>query len=344
MAVFSQRRSGLIMPAPKTIGICGIGQIGLALGLCCWRSGYTVLLYGRNPKKLSMADRNLRKMDRWTNSEFPEQKPRYGDIQFTSDLGPLNKEAELVLEGISEEMSAKVSLWRALSGAASRGAIFCSSTSGLSISEMGRLAGYPSQIVGTHFWNPPHLMPLVEVVRGVGTTDRTVDRAIRFCRSIGKLPVRVNKDVPGFIGNRMLHALWREAIEIVERGIASPEDVDKVAKLTFGLRMPVVGPLENMDLVGLDLVHTIHKYLLADLASQHGPGRLLSDKMKRGELGMKAGRGFYDWTKRNPAVLLQARDRQIVRELRRLKRDGGLGKAVPGNPGKRKSLAGHDLC
>ena len=222
-------------------------------------------------------------------SEFPEEKPRYGELNYTSDLAPLNQEAELVVEGIAENLAVKVALWQSLKGVASRGGILCSSTSGLSISEMGRQSGFPAQVIGTHFWNPPHLMPLVEVVAGRGTAEETVQATMQFCRSIGKQPVRVNADVPGFIGNRMLHALWREAIEIVGHGIASAEDVDRVAKMTFGLRLPVVGPLENMDLVGLDLIQTIHKYLLADLAANRGPGRLLE------ELGSKFAVGHEDW-------------------------------------------------
>ena len=114
-------------------------------------------------------------------------------------------------------------------------------------------------------------MPLVEVIRGKDTPDSILDQVTEMIQSIGKIPVRVNQDVPGFIGNRLLHALWREAIYLVQEGIASPEDIDRVARLTFGLRMPSVGPLENMDLVGLDLIEKIHQYLLADLSDSHKP-------------------------------------------------------------------------
>ena len=307
-----------IISSPRTIGICGIGQIGLALGLACWRSGYRVWLYGRNPQKLEKARQDLVRMDRWMASEFPEEQPCYGELNYTSDLAPLDRQAELVVEGIAEDMAVKVKLWQSLGSVASRGGILCSSTSGLSISEMGRQCGLPAQVIGTHFWNPPHLMPLVEVVAGSGTAEETMQATLRFCRSIGKQAVRVNIDAPGFIGNRMLHALWREAIEIVERGIASVEDVDTVAKMTFGLRLPAVGPLENMDLVGLDLIYTIHRNLLADLAANCGPGQLLEKMVQRGQLGMKSGWGFYDWRQREPAALIEARDRQIARELKRL--------------------------
>jgi 3-hydroxybutyryl-CoA dehydrogenase len=129
----------------------------------------------------------------------------------------------------------------------------------------------------------------------------------------------VNQDVPGFIGNRLLHALWREAINLVQRGIASPEDIDRVARLTFGLRLPAVGPLENMDLVGLDLVNVVHEYLLADLSDDSRPQPGLSTHVAAGELGMKTGRGFHDWNQRDPKVLIECRDKQIVRQIEFLK-------------------------
>jgi 3-hydroxybutyryl-CoA dehydrogenase len=306
------------MTSPRTIGICGIGQIGLALALACYRSGYRVLLFGRAAEKLDHAKQQLGELDSWLNLNLPEDKPRYGEIELFSDLSQLDRDADLIIEGIAENLPAKVALFRSLPCAISRGAVFCSTTSGLSITEMGRMTEHASHVVGTHFWNPPHLMPLVEVVAGAQTSDTVMDLTIAFCRSIRKKPVRVNSDAPGFVGNRMLHALWREAIDIVERGIASPEDVDTVAKLTFGLRMPVVGPLENMDLVGLDLIHTIHAYLLSQIANNTEPSRLLREQVKSGRLGIKSGHGFYDWKTRNSAELIEARDRQIVRELRRV--------------------------
>jgi 3-hydroxybutyryl-CoA dehydrogenase len=295
--------------------------MGLPLSLVCWRSGYNVLLHDRDRSKLVRARQDLAEMDTRLSADLPELKARYGELKDAEDLASLARSADLFIECICEEMAPKVGLLQALSAAASRGAIFCSCTSGLSITEMGRRAGFPAHVVGTHFWNPPHLMPLVEVVRGAETSEGAVEIATQFCRSIGRRPVRVNIDAPGFIGNRMLHALWREAIDIVERGIASPEDVDNVAKLTIGLRLAVLGPLEHMDLVGLDLVRKIHEYLLADLAANPRPGHLLKEMVESGRLGMKTGRGFYDWVERDPSAVIEARDRHIVRELKRLKQE-----------------------
>lgn len=272
--------------------------------------------------KMASAHRALSRMDDWMRRELPELTPNYGQIEFASKLAALKRDAGLIVECISENMAAKVSLFRSLSEAGRRGAIFCTSTSGLSVSEMGKRSGFPKQFVGTHFWNPPHLMPLVEVVVGSKTTEETVGKVTQFCKRIGKRPIRVNTDAPGFIGNRLLHAMWREAIHIVEHGIASAENVDIVAKLTIGLRLSVLGPMEHMDLAGLDLVRNIHGYLLADLASNPKPAELLRRSVRKGWLGMKSGRGFHDWTKRDAAALIEAKDRQIVRELKWMITDG----------------------
>lgn len=309
---------------PQTIGICGLGQIGLPLGLTCWRSGFRVLLHDREHAKVTRAEEQLGTMDELLKRELPERKPNYGELELARDLATLDQEADLVLESVWEDLNAKVSLFQSLSHAAARGAVFCTCTSGLSITRMATLAGCPQQLVGTHFWSPPHLMPLVEIVKGANTTEEAIDIATSFCKRVGKRPVRVNIDAPGFIGNRMLHALWREAIDIVERGITSAEDVDTVAKLTFGLRQVVLGPLEHMDLAGLDLIRRIHEYLLPDLAANKAPGRLLQELVDQGSLGMKTGRGFYDWTRRDPLALVEARDRQVVRELKRLDRESQL--------------------
>lgn len=293
--------------------------MGLGIGLVSWRSGYRVLLYDYAPERLQKGRQDLEKMNAWMTNEFPEVKATYGQLDCVADLNLLAREAELIVEAVTESIEVKVTLFRSLAAAADRGAIFCSCTSSLSISEMGSHSGFPRQVVGTHFWNPPHLMPLVEIAPGSETGEETVDVAAQFCRRIGKRCVRLNLDTPGFIGNRMLHALWREAIDIVESGIGTPEDVDTVARLTFGLRLPALGPLENMDLVGLDLVQVVQGQLLPELASNQTTGELLKTMVGQRRLGSKSGRGFYDWTTRDPQVLIESRDRQIVREVRRLK-------------------------
>lgn len=303
------------MKSIRQVGICGIGQMGAAAAVCFKRAGYQVLLWARNPKKLDLVEQTLHTLETWMDRNIGPVPDSGGTIRRLENLQTLDENADLVMDCIAEDMGQKTQLFRRFPQCKARRAIFITTTSGLSITEMGRLSGCGPQLAGTHFWNPPHLMPLVEVVRGEDTLDGVIEQVCQLVKSLGKIPVKVQRDVPGFIGNRLLHALWRESIHLVERGIATPEDVDLVARLTFGLRLPVIGPLENMDLVGLDLIERIHQYLLADLADNHGPSEHLTKSTSAGRLGMKSGKGFYDWQSRNPEEVVQKRDIQIVHQL-----------------------------
>jgi 3-hydroxybutyryl-CoA dehydrogenase len=151
-------------------------------------------------------------------------------------------------------------------------------------------------VVGTHWWNPPYLVPLVEVVQAEATSTDVVSRAMELLATAGKSPVHVLRDIPGFVGNRLQHALWREAFALVGDGVCDAETVDRVVKSGFGLRLPMLGPMETADLVGLDLTLAIHEYILPYLDRTPGPAPILREKVERGELGMKTGRGFRPWT------------------------------------------------
>jgi len=304
---------------PRTIGICGAGQMGAAAAIAFKRAGYQTLLWVRAKRKIPTVRLVLSDLELWMERNVGRSAEKGGEIEVTGDLGRIDRESDLVMDAIAENLAEKADLFERLGAARRRGAIFITTTSGLSITALGRRSGTGPRLVGTHFWNPPHLMPLVEVVRGEDTEEEAVDQVVDVVRSIGKIPVKVNRDVPGFIGNRLLHAMWREAINLVERGIASPTDIDRVARLTFGLRLAAVGPLENMDLVGLDLVATIHEYLLADLSDADRPLAALAERVADGKLGTKSGEGFYDWRSRNVVNLIARRDRQIVRQLAFLK-------------------------
>ena len=293
--------------------------MGAAAAVSFKRAGYRVLVWNYRPERLAVLESTVVALESWLEQHVGPALLSGGTIEPQAELSAIDEQADLVLDCIVEDMDQKVNLFRRLLACIDRGAIFATTTSGLSITELGRRSNCGHLLAGTHFWNPPHLMPLVEVIRGQDTPDAVMDRVCQVVESIGKRPVRVNRDVPGFIGNRLLHTLWREAIDIVERGIASPEDVDLVARMTFGLRLPVLGPLENMDLVGLDLVETIHQYLLADLAGHTGPSTYLTEKVKEGHLGVKSGQGFYDWRIRRVEELIQKRDLQIVHQLNFLK-------------------------
>lgn len=300
------------------IGICGVGQMGTGLVTCFKRAGFQVLVWDHSEARLSNSMIKVGELESWMDRHVGPSKSQEGSAS-VAGLTCLDERADILIECITEDLSQKVELLRRFANCKSRQAIFLSTTSGLSITEMGRLSGCGPLLIGTHFWNPPHLMPLVEVIPGRDGSSDLVERVCQLLEAMGKLPVRVNLDVPGFIGNRLLHALWREAIHIVEQGIATAEQVDLVAKLTLGLRLAVVGPLENIDLVGLDLVERIHQYLLSELANNAEPSNLLHTMLQEGKMGQKSGRGFYDWCSRDAGEFIQERDAHIVRELSMIK-------------------------
>ncbi len=229
-----------------------------------------------------------------------------GAIRLADSLQEAVGHATFVTEAVAEDLEVKQELFRQLDELAPPDAVLATNTSVMSITAIAERARDRGRIVGTHWWNPPHLVPLVEVTPGDSTEPETVDRTVDLISSVGKTAVRVKRDVPGFIGNRMQHALWREAIAIVDAGIADAEDVDRVVKASFGLRLSVLGPIENADLIGLDLTQAIHEYILPHLDARPSPAPLLGELVERGDLGMKAGRGLRDWT---PTTAEETRNR-----------------------------------
>lgn len=226
-----------------------------------------------------------------------ELEARLRRVVFTTDLASdIVKNADLVIEAVFEDMAVKQETFAKLEAVCSSEAIFCTNTSVMSPSQISEKLQHRERFVGTHFWNPAHLIPLVEVIKTDATSDGTAETVMRLLQSVGKKPILCKKDVPGFVANRMQHALWREAIAIVENGIADAETVDEAVKNSFGLRLPQLGPLENADMVGLDLTFNIHDYLLPYLDASGRPSPLLEDLRTQGALGFKTGQGFRSWT------------------------------------------------
>lgn len=222
---------------------------------------------------------------------------RLSRIGFTTDINSEEvAKADMVIECVFEDMTLKQTVFKILEDVCSENTIFCTNTSVMSPTEISKDLKYKNRFVGTHFWNPAALIPLVEVVKTDSTDDKVAQEVMDILIKAGKKAVLCQKDVPGFIGNRMQHALWREAISIVEEGIADAKTVDEAAKYSFGLRLPQLGPLENADMVGLDLTYNIHRYILPYLCKSEEPAKIVSDLRDKGELGFKNGKGLQVWT------------------------------------------------
>jgi 3-hydroxybutyryl-CoA dehydrogenase len=222
-------------------------------------------------------------------------------------------QADLVIEAAPEQLEVKRRIFAELDGAAPAGAVLASNTSAIPIREIARDLPGRGRVIGTHFWNPPALVPLVEVVQAGASDPAAVQTTIALLEWIGMKPVHVAADVPGFVGNRLQHALKREAIALVADGVCTAETVDTVTRFGFGARLGIVGPLEQADLSGLELTLAIHQTLMPDLDRTAEPHPLLVEKVRKGETGAAAGRGFRQW---RPGEA-QARRAEITRELAR---------------------------
>lgn len=246
-----------------------------------------------------------------------EAEQATGRISSGTELDALLPEADLVIESIVEDMAVKQELFGRMDRLARPDAILASNTSGLSITAIAARCERPERVATTHFWNPPHLMPLVEIVLGERTSPAIAEELKSLFKSCKKAPVVVKKDRPGQLGNRLQMALFREAAHIVAEGIADPEHVDRAASLGFGLRLPVYGIFEHIDLVGLQLAGGVCDYTARDLYSEPCAPPIFAEKLARGESGALAGRGFHDWSKKCEEDVKARRDAFLIDCLRR---------------------------
>jgi 3-hydroxybutyryl-CoA dehydrogenase len=280
----------------RKIAVIGAGLMGHGIALTMARAGHPVTVH--DPVEAARAAVRQRIADSLALlGEHPETIALIlGRISVSDTLAGAVSQAQAVFEAAPEKMALKQAIFAEVEAHAPDDAILASNTSVMPITQIMSGLTRKERALGTHWWNPPHLIPLVEVIKTEWTHEPVVDVMMGLLGSAGKTPVRVAKDVPGFIGNRLQHALWREAISLVERGICDAASVDTVIKSCFGRRLAVLGPLENADLVGLDLTLDIHAQVLADLEDRHGPSPLLEEMVASGRLGMKSGEGFYAWT------------------------------------------------
>jgi 3-hydroxybutyryl-CoA dehydrogenase len=222
-------------------------------------------------------------------------------LSLEPDLQRAAAEAEWVFEAAPEDLCLKQELFAQLDAAAPAGAVLATNSSVMKVGDVAARATHRERILGTHWWNPPFLVPLVEVVQGPDTDPEVVRSMLELLSALGKTPVHVRRDVAGFVGNRLQHALWREAFDLVDKGVCDPATIDTVIKAGFGRRLAVLGPMENADLVGLDLTLAIHEYVLPGLDPPSHPSSGLRERVGRGELGMKTGSGFLEWSEERAA-------------------------------------------
>ncbi len=304
------------MTQTQQIGVIGAGLMGHGIALTMARAEYSVIVSDphaatRDSCKNRIAD-SLRAMA-CTDAEIDVATAR---VSVCESIGEAVQKASFVFEAAPEKLALKQEIFKQIEAAAPPEAVLASNTSVIQITRIMQDLSLRERALGTHWWNPPQLIPLVEVIKTQWTDDEVAQSMMNLLHKVGKTPVLVEKDVPGFIGNRLQHALWREAISLVENDVCDAAAVDTVIKASFGRRLAVLGPLENADLVGTDLTLDIHENVLFDLESRQGPSPYLAQLVAEGRLGMKSGEGFYHWTDEE----IQATRDRVSQHLQRLEK------------------------
>lgn len=306
----------------KKIGIAGAGTMGSGIAQIFARKGYEVVVTDLKEEILK-GSKNL--VSIFNSSLIEEGLMEEGEvenivnnIEYSLDKKVFS-DCDLIIEAIIEKMDIKQDFWKEVEEIAKTDAIFATNTSGLSINGISEKVQNKTRFIGMHFWNPPHIIPLVELIRGKETSDHTVNLLLELVKKIDKEPVVVKKDAPGFIGNRLQFAVFREALNIVESGIADIEDVDKAMKYGPGFRYPIIGPLETADLGGLDTFYYISSYLFRDLSDTKEPQEILKELMDKKELGVKSKKGFYDYFNGRDEEVIKRRDKMFFKMLKYMK-------------------------
>lgn len=293
--------------SPK-IAVIGAGLMGHGIALVFADGGHEVAMTDPDATSLAAVPERVRAALK-SLDKSPDAAKR---IRLAASLEDAARDADIVFEAAPEKPELKQGIFEKLEAATRPDTILASNTSVIPIGRIAERVKNKARVCGTHWWNPPFLVPLVEVIETTGTAPETISRMMALLKGLGKVPVHVKKDVTGFVGNRLQHALWREAIHLVDSGVCDAETVDLVVKSSFGRRLAVFGPLEHADLVGTDLALDIQNVMLPDLDRSTEPTELLKGLVKDGKLGFKTNQGFKTWDEPKKAALRA----QIVEHLK----------------------------
>jgi 3-hydroxybutyryl-CoA dehydrogenase len=280
----------------QPIAVIGAGLMGHGIAQVFAVAGHRVSVHDPNIEALRTLHERIARNLVDLGQDATAVAHVLAQVVAVQDLAPCVATADVVFEAGPEDLAFKRDLFAQLQALAPAHALLASNTSVIPISRIMQGLDSGDRAMGTHWWNPPYLVPLVEVIKTGQTSAAPAQQMFDLLAAVGKTPAMVEKDVPGFIGNRLQHALWREAIALVADGVCDAQTVDTVVKASFGRRLPVLGPLENADLVGIDLTLAIHQTVLPDIDRSAGASPYLAELIAAGKLGMKSGEGFRTWT------------------------------------------------
>jgi 3-hydroxybutyryl-CoA dehydrogenase/5-formyl-3-hydroxy-2-methylpyridine 4-carboxylate dehydrogenase len=298
------------MAEVKRAAVIGTGTMGPGIGAVLARVGIDTALYDVSAEALENAKQGVQLAEGVLERLEAAQAPG-GQVRFESDLAAALDGVDFVIEAVPEKLELKHDVIRQFEEHISPDAIIASNTSGIPITKLAEAAQHPRRIVGMHWSNPPHLIPMIEVIPGEKTSDSAVEATSELVRRIGYHPV-VEREVPGFVENRILYAIMRECLDLVDRGIIDPEGLDLNVRWGIGYKLAVIGPMELLDMAGLDIYNAVGSYLNKDLATSGEVSKTIRDKIEQGRLGMKTGGGMYDYTPEQIGELRAKRAAKLV--------------------------------
>ncbi|WP_035348879.1 3-hydroxyacyl-CoA dehydrogenase family protein [Heyndrickxia ginsengihumi] len=304
----------------KNISILGSGTMGHSIALTAALAGFSIKVWGNDQHDIERGSKELHRklgilvaeevIDESKSKEITER------IQFTLSIGKCIQDASFIIEAVPEILDLKQRLYEQLDQRCSMDVILASNTSGLSPTAIASRMKHPERMIVTHFWNPAHLIPLVEVVRGEKTADKTVKKALSLLSAMNKKPIEVKKDILGSIGNRLQYALFREAQHILEIGAATVEEIDAAVRYSIGRRLTVTGPFMTADMGGLDVFHHISDYLFKDLSIAPTSLSTMKTLVAEGKYGQKNGAGFYQWSPEFSEKMNAEREKELIKWLK----------------------------
>ena len=299
------------MSLPQRCAVVGAGTMGPGMALMLARTGSQVKVMDLTEELLERARRAVRAAGEALVgvAEMTQEglEEALGRISYTTAVEEAVRDAEFVIEAVPERLEIKNNVYAQLETYAPDSAILASNTSGIPITKLQEGSRLPGRIVGMHWSNPPHIIPVIEVIKGAQTDDHAVAVTRALTEAMGHIPVTVKRDVPGFVENRVLYAIMREALHLLEEDVASAEDIDRTVQWGIGFKLAVIPPLALLDVAGLDIYNSVASYLNADLSASAEVSPVVKERVQAGHLGVKTGRGLFEYGEGELPKLMQRR-------------------------------------
>lgn len=302
--------------AVKKVAVVGAGTMGPGMAATFARHGFDTTLFDVKPEQLEKAKGTVDFVYTiLTNGGFmtaEEANAGRRRITYSGELREAVSGADFVVETVPEKKEIKQEVYQQIEEHVADDVIIATNTSGIPVTEIAEVTRVPGRVVGMHWSNPPHLIPVIEVIRGKATTDETAQATVAIVEQIGMVPAMVDKDIAGFVENRILYAIMREALHLLDEGVASAEAIDTITKWGIGYKLAVIGPLELLDVAGLDIYTSVASYLNKDLNASSGISSTVTSKVTEGKLGIKTQGGLFEYTPEKIQELQQKRGRKLV--------------------------------